>query len=37
MAAHQGLAPDQIILTNGVDEAIHLLLAARFWTRAMKR
>ena len=27
-AAHFGLAPDQVLLTNGVDEAIHLLCLA---------
>jgi histidinol-phosphate aminotransferase len=27
-AAHFGLQPDQVLLTNGVDEAIHLLCAA---------
>jgi histidinol-phosphate aminotransferase len=27
-AAHLGLAPDQVILTNGVDEAIHVLAQA---------
>ncbi len=27
-ARHFGLAPDQVLLTNGVDEAIHLLCAA---------
>ncbi len=27
-AAHFGLAPDQLLLTNGVDEAIHLLCLA---------
>lgn len=27
-AAHFGLAPDQVLLTNGVDEAIHLLCIA---------
>ena len=27
-AAHLGLQPDQVLLTNGVDEAIHLLCAA---------
>ncbi len=25
VAAHLGLRPDQVVLTNGVDEAIHLL------------
>ncbi len=28
VAAHFALAPDQVLLTNGVDEAIHLLCAA---------
>src|SRR5579875_2632626 len=28
VAAHLGLASDQVILTNGVDEAIHLLACA---------
>ena len=28
VAAHHGLRPDQIILTNGVDEAIHLVACA---------
>jgi histidinol-phosphate aminotransferase len=27
-AAHFGLAPDQVLLTNGVDEAIHLICCA---------
>ncbi len=27
-AAHFGLLPEQVLLTNGVDEAIHLLCAA---------
>src|SRR5882757_4664712 len=28
VAAHFGLQPDQVLLTNGVDEAIHLMCAA---------
>jgi histidinol-phosphate aminotransferase len=28
VAAHFGLPPDQVLLTNGVDEAIHLMCAA---------
>jgi histidinol-phosphate aminotransferase len=28
VAAHFGLEPDQVLLTNGVDEAIHLMCAA---------